>query len=157
VTSPKSTLQAPSVLQEASRPSVTHLRPSLHQRPDPFSLPFGLYAKTGAHAYGVVPEALTLQSITDYTSIPFPDVLDFFNDPAHESGPMLVMSCVHGIPLSHTRQSLDLLSPNQLTTIADTLRERLNELQYIHSPFGHSVCGYLGNASMSTGSMPKTL
>jgi hypothetical protein len=54
---------------------------------------------------------------------------------------MLVMSCVLGIPLSHTWQSLGSLSPNQLTTIADTLRERLNELQYIHSPL--VVLGYL--------------
>jgi aminoglycoside phosphotransferase len=87
--------------------------------------------------------------MADYTSIPVPDVLDLFNDPAHEGGPMLIMSRVRGTPLSRTRQSLDSLSPDQLTTIADTLREWLNELQYLHSPFGRSVCGYLGNVFMS--------
>jgi hypothetical protein len=116
--------QAPPVLQAFRRRLyyflLTFTRCSTNA-PNPFKHPFGLYAKTGLHAYGVIQGALTLQVIADYNSIPVPDVLDLFNGPAHEGGPMLIMSRSRGTPLSRTRQSLDSLSPNQLTTIADTL------------------------------------
>lgn len=120
----------------------TFSRPSSNA-PDLFKLPFGLYAKTGGQ--GVIQEALTLQFIADYTSIPVPNVLDLFEDSA---GPVLIMSRVPGTPLSRT-QPLDTLSPNQITTIADTLRDWLNQLQYLRSPYGRSVCGYLGGSFMS--------
>ncbi|KAF9445241.1 hypothetical protein P691DRAFT_785489 [Macrolepiota fuliginosa MF-IS2] len=111
--------------------------------PDLIKLPFGLYAKHGGQ--GVIQEALTLQFIEDYTTIPAPTVLDTFDDPT--SGPLLVMSRAPGTPLSRT--ALDSLPADQITLIADTLRDWLNQLQYFHSPYGRSVCGYLGGALTS--------
>ncbi|KAF7770212.1 hypothetical protein Agabi119p4_6186 [Agaricus bisporus var. burnettii] len=118
---------------------LTFARPSSNG-PDLVKLPLGLYAKTGPNPYAVVQEALTLQFIAEYTSIPVPHVLDLFNDG------LLILSRVPGTPLS---RSIDSLSPPQLTLVADTLRDWLGQLQYLHSPFARLVCGYLGDAFMS--------
>jgi len=119
-------------------------RPSSNA-PDLRRLPFGLYAKLGVP--GILQEAATLQFVAEYTTIPVPTVLDAFEDP--EAGPFLLTSRVSGTPLSRMPCPIDTLAPEHITTIADTLRDWLNQLQYLHSPYGRTICGYLGGAFTS--------
>ncbi|KAF5344688.1 hypothetical protein D9756_011479 [Leucocoprinus leucothites] len=114
-------------------------RPSSNA-PDLRKLPFGLYAKIGGR--GVVQEALALQFVADYTSIPVPEVLDLFEDDNDHLGlgPVMIMSRIAGRPVSN----LDALTDEQQTKLADSLRDWLNQLQYLRSPYGRTLCGYLG-------------
>ncbi len=108
-------------------------------------LPFGLYAKFGAP--GILQEAAALQFVAEYTTIPVPVVLDALEDP--DIGPFLLVSRVPGTPLSRMPRSVDTLTPEHITTIADTLRDWLNQLQYLRSPYGRTLCGYYGGALTS--------
>ena len=111
-----------------SRPSCSVLK-----------LPFGLYAKVGGDS--VLQEALSLQFVADCTTIPVPQVLDLIS----ADSVIMLMSHVHGMPVS----SLDTLTEEQQTLIADTLRDWLNQLQYLRSPHGRVLCGYLGGSFTS--------
>ncbi|KXN83520.1 hypothetical protein AN958_01344 [Leucoagaricus sp. SymC.cos] len=114
--------------------------------PDLQRLPFGLvYAKHGGSS--VIQEALALQYVADYTSIPVPEVLDLTQDKS--LGPIMIISCVSGTPLSKKYSRLDELIPDESTRIADVLRDWLNQLQYLRSPYGRLLCGYLGGAFSS--------
>lgn len=123
---------------------LTFGRPSSNA-PDLRRLPFGLYAKLGSA--GILQEAETLQFVAEYTSIPVPVVLDAFEDPV--AGPFLLTSRVPGTPLSRMPCTIDTLTPEHITVIADTLRDWLNQLQYLRSPYGRALCGYLGGVFMS--------
>lgn len=56
----------------------------------------------------------------------------------------MIMTRINGTPLSRYTTSLDSLSFDQQTKIADSLREWLNQLQYLYSPYSRLICGYLG-------------
>ncbi|KAJ3551565.1 hypothetical protein NP233_g13062 [Leucocoprinus birnbaumii] len=119
-------------------------RPSSNS-PHLLRLPFGLYAKLrSSGGKDIIQEALALQFVADYTSIPVPEVLDLFEASSSSlDGPVMILSRIRGTPISRI-SSLDALTDDQQTKIADVLRDWLNQLQYLQSPYGRTLCGYLG-------------
>ncbi|KAJ3568189.1 hypothetical protein NP233_g5870 [Leucocoprinus birnbaumii] len=89
-------------------------------------LPFGLYAKLGSGGgKNIIQEALALQFVADSTSIPVPKVLDLFDaSPSSLEGPVMIISRIRGTPIPRI-SSLDALTDDQQTKIADVLRDWL--------------------------------